>query len=330
MKQISAALIAIVGAVSWFSPAIPATPGQGEIVFQDDFSSLKVEMLSAGVVGAEAEYHYVPKIAPQGNWEVSCFRSDASQRAWRVLREEGFGRKFLYQASTSSLEESTYTHPIVVAGDPLWTNYILKDRNSEAGCLTAMTFDSKILWQSGEPDAWRDRLTCDVAVQVHDMDHDGKNEVVYCRDMELVIAEGATGRVKRKIKTPFSPPAKSKGEPHNKYERILGDALYFLDLRGQGWAGDLILKDRYSHFWAFTDKLEPLWDVACNTGHYGYAYDIDGDGKDEFAIGYTLLDHDGKILWTLDDKLKDHADAVAILKLHPEDPEPVLFCAASD
>jgi hypothetical protein len=470
------------------------------------------------VIGAEAEYHYVPKTGRQGNWEVSCFRSEASQRAWRVIREGGFGRKLVYQASTSR-EDADYTHPMLVAGDPLWGDYTLtaqfvpeskenlsgvmfryrndrclyffgvkgdtaqilllnhgtgyrqstvktlaekpcvwkagdtltatvelkgshiraalsngvvleaddstflqgriglladvptryldvkvamapearrraeqaiaereqtearlqaanprmvvwkkiategfgtgrnvrfgdldgdgqidvliaqvvnhgpKDRNSEVGCLTAMTFTGKRLWQSGEADLWRDRLTCDVAVQVHDIDHDGKMEVIYCRDQELVIADGATGKVKSKIKTPLSPVptgSKKKAEPHNKFERILGDSLYFLDLRGQGWPGDILLKDRYSRIWAYNDKLQLLWEATCNTGHYGYAFDIDGDGKDEFAIGYSLFDHDGKILWSLDNKIKDHADAVAIVKLHPDDPAPRLFCAASD
>jgi rhamnogalacturonan endolyase len=209
-------------------------------------------------------------------------------------------------------------------------NHGPKDRNSEVGCLTALTLDGKRLWQTGEADLWRDRLTSDVAVQVHDIDRDGKAEVIYCRDQELVIADGATGQVKRKIPTPLSPKSTKKNDPHNKFPRILGDSLYFLDLRGQGWAGDLILKDRYSTLWAYTGQLEPLWTAACTTGHYGYAYDIDGDGKDEFAVGYSLIDHDGKILWSLDDKIKDHADAVAIVKLHPADPRPTLFCAASD
>lgn len=489
-----------------------------ETVFHDDFSAMKPEMISAGVLGAEAEYHYYPSLAPHGNWEVATFRNEESQRAWRVIRENGFGRQLMYQAHKASASESAYTHPLLVTGDPLWTDYTAtvkfapestanwsgfavryhnnrclyffgvkdgqayllllnhgsayrvstvttlaqkpcaykageyltatvqvqgkhfraavldtvleaddatftqgrvalmadvptryaevtvtmapeakasvtqkiaaraqkeaelqaanpkmvlwkkmstvgfgtgrsvrfgdldgdgqldvliaqvnnhgpKDRNSEVGCLTAMTFDGKILWQTGEEDLWRDRLTCDVAVQIHDLDHDGKNEVIYCRDMELVIAEGATGKVLRKIPTPLSPKStkkKEKGETQNKYPHILGDSLYFLDLRGQGWAGDIILKDRYTHLWAYTDKLEPLWDVGCNTGHYGYAYDIDGDGKDEFMIGYNLISHDGKILWSLDDQIKDHADAVAILKFHPDDKEPSLFCAASD
>jgi rhamnogalacturonan endolyase len=494
-----------------------ALGGSGEVVFHDDFSAMKVGMVSAGVIGAEAEYHYYPETAPHGNWEASCFRSEGSQRAWRVVRQDGFGPKLMYQASTSSRAESAYTHPILVAGDVLWGDYTLsltfapekndnwsgavfryrndrclyffgvkedkaclflldhgtgyrkstlkilaekpyayksgalltavvevkgnhirgelpnglvleaddstfthgriglladvptrytqvtvtmspeskalaekqiaqrqqeeerlqatnprmipwkkistsgfgtgrsvrfgdldgdgkldvlfvqvnnhgpKDRNSEVGCLTAMTFDGKKLWQTGDPDPWRDRLTCDVACQIHDIDHDGKCEVIYCRDFELVIADGATGQVKRKIKTPLSPPRQSPpGDPINKYDRILGDCVYFLDLRGTGWPSDIILKDRYSHVYAYNDKLEPLWDLACNTGHYGFAYDVDGDGKDEFAIGYNLIGHDGRVLWSLDKKIQDHADAVAIMKLNPTDAEPVLFCAASD
>jgi WD40 repeat protein len=495
--------------------AFGATPAP-VVVFHDDFAALKVEMLSAGVIGAEAEYHYVPKTGRQGNWEVSCFRSEASQRAWRVLREGGYGRKYVYQASSSGREESSYTHPMLVAGDPQWSDYTLtvkfvpeagdnwsgvifryrndrclyffgvkggeahllllnhgtgyrqstvktlarqacawkpgeeltaevelhgpqirarlnqgavltaedstflqgriglladvptrfldvkvsmspasrdrtetairdreqtearlqaanprlvvwkkiategfgtgrnvrfgdlngdgqldiviaqvknhgpKDRNSEVGCLTALTLDGQRLWQTGEADLWRDRLTSDVAFQVHDLDRDGKAEVVYCRDQELVVAEGTTGKVIRKIPTPFSPKSTKKNDPHNKFPRILGDSIYFLDLRGQGHPGDLILKDRYSTLWAYTDKLDLLWTATCNTGHYGYACDLDGDGKDEFAIGYTLFDHDGRKLWSLDDKLKDHSDAVAIVKLHPDDKHLTLLNAASD
>ena len=415
----------------WTSTTVfAAAPASGEIVFQDDFSAMDVGMISAGVIGAEVEYHYYPQVGRHGNWEVSCFRSEASQRAWRVLREDGYGRKFMYQASLSSRLDSATTHPMLVAGDVLWKDYTLtvnfapeskenwsgavfryrndrclyffgvkqdkacifllnhgtgfrqstlkvlaekpysykagalltavvevkgdhirgelpngvvleaddatfprgriglladvptrftqvsvfmspdakarndqeiaqrqaeearlqaanpkmvvwkkisttgfgtgrcvrfgdldgdgkldvlvvqmnnhgpKDRNSEVGCMTAMTFDGKMLWQSGDADPWRNRLTCDVAVQIHDIDHDGKNEVIYCRDFELVIADGATGKVIRKAKTPLSPPRPSgKGEPINKYERILGDSLYFLDLQGAGWAGDIILKD---------------------------------------------------------------------------------------
>ena len=54
-----------------------------------------------------------------------------------------------------------------------------KDRNTELSCLTAMTFEGDILGQTGRPDTWRDNLTSDVAYQIHDIDNDGKNEVMY-------------------------------------------------------------------------------------------------------------------------------------------------------
>ncbi len=202
-----------------------------------------------------------------------------------------------------------------------------KDRNSELSCLTAMTFDGKQLWQIGEPDLWKDHLTNDVGFQIHDLDGDGRNEVLYCMNMELVVADGATGKTIRKTRTPKMPD--DVKPPYNKFPRILGDSLYFCDLRGKGRASDIIIKTRYRHLWALDDKLKTLWHGACVTGHYPYAYDTDGDGKDELAIGYTLFDDDGTKLWSLDDEIKDHADGVAILKFKPGAP-PRLLCAASD
>ena len=90
--------------------------------------------------------------------------------------------------------------------------------------------------------------------------------------------------------------------------------IFFCDLRGMGRAADLVLKDRYDSFWAFNDQLEPLWQAQCNTGHYPYAYDVDGDGNDELAIGYSLFDHDGKQAVDAGRQLKDHADGVAMVR----------------
>jgi len=202
-----------------------------------------------------------------------------------------------------------------------------KDRNSELSCLTAMTFEGKQLWQVGEPDPWKNTLTNDVAFQIHDLDGDGKNEVIYVMNMEIIVADGATGETKYKTPTPDTP-ENTKAE-HAKFPRILGDSLYFCDLRGTGRDADIIIKDRYLSFWALNDKLEVLWSAQCNTGHYPYAYDVDGDGKDELQMGYTLFNSDGSVRWTVEDKITDHADGVAILPFLPGG-EPRLLCAASD
>ena len=194
---------------------------------------------------------------------------------------------------------------------------------SELSCMTAMTFDGERLWQVGEPDRWKDHLTNDVGFQIHDLDGDGRSEVVYCMNFELVVADGATGKTKYKAPTPAT------NRPNDRYPRILGDCLFFCDLRGTGHPRDIIIKDRYRQLWALNDRLEILWQAACNTGHYPFACDVDGDGKDELAIGYSLFDDDGKRLWSLDDRLGDHADGVAVVRFR-EDLEPVLLNAASD
>jgi len=202
-----------------------------------------------------------------------------------------------------------------------------KDRNSELSCITAVNMDGKVLWQKGTPDSWKNHLTNDVGFQIHDIDGDGKNEVVYCMNQEICAADGSTGQVKYSKPTPLKPPGDNGG--HNIFPRILGDSLFFCDLRGLGQDRDIIFKDRYRHIWAMNDKFEVMWTASCNTGHYPFAYDIDNDGKDEVAVGYSMFDNDGTKLWSLDDTMEDHADGVAVVKFK-DNAEPTIFYAASD
>ncbi len=87
------------------------------------------------------------------------------------------------------------------------------------------------------------------------------------------------------------------------------------DLRGQGHRGDIILKDRYLQTWAFDDQLRLLWKVQCNTGHFPFPIDTDGDGREEISLGYSRWSADGKAIWNHDDRFKDHADSVAVVDL---------------
>ncbi len=242
---------------------------------------------------------------------------------WKKFRTDGFGvgRNFRFGDLDGDGQKDILIGQVRHFGP--------KDANSEVSCLTAVNLDGKILWQVGEPDQWKDNLSNDVAFQIHDLDGDGANEVIYCTGMEIIVADGKTGKTKYKAPTPVTPP--NTLPPRNKFPRILGDALYFCDFRGQGRAGDIVLKDRYQNVWAFTDQLKPLWFAQCNTGHYPFAYDVDGDGKDELFIGYSCYDHNGKQLWTLEDELKDHADGVSVVKFSPDPKaEPRVMIAGSD
>lgn len=482
--------------------------GGEKVILYDDFSELKPQMISGDVVGALSEYHNISATQPKGNWIVSSFRSDPSQRAWRIIVEED--KHIMHQTYASTEREVKYTHPMIIAGDELWKDYTAevefmpesveeqsglmfryqndrcyyffgvingkaiikkvknadsyrtsnqtilaekeidykageklkaevtvngshikgeikgvtleanedefqkgkiglmsdvptkyysvkvttddnsfdeysverkkyddevnklraenpkpvlwkkfntegfgaprslrfgdldmdgqmdiligqvlnhgpKDRNSEVGCLTALTVDGKELWQVGRADLWSDKVTSDVAFQIYDIDQDGRNEVIYCKDMELRVADGATGETKYKIQTPIN----ESSPPRNLTPRILGDAISICNVRGLNEPQDILLKDRYEHFYIYNDKLELLWKSACNTGHYPYVWDYDEDGKDEIAIGYSLYDDDGKQLFTLENKIKDHADGVSIIKFR-EDLPYVIMNAASD
>ncbi len=95
------------------------------VLLEDDFRGLPQRMFSSGVVGAQAEYHFLPAMAQNGNWQVSCFRSEQSQRCWRVIAD-GAGGRAMYQSMTSSTKDAQYTHPMIVAGDPLWGDYTLE------------------------------------------------------------------------------------------------------------------------------------------------------------------------------------------------------------
>jgi|CZCB01.1.fsa_nt_gi rhamnogalacturonan endolyase len=239
---------------------------------------------------------------------------------WKKIATEGFG-------TGRNLRFGDLNHDgqmDVLIGQVVHHNWP-RDSHSELSCLTAMTFDSDILWQIGEPDPEKYPLTNDVAFQIHDFNNDGRNEVIYTMNFELIVADAETG------KTLFKTPTPKSKIPDDKFEKILGDCLFFFDCEGKGYDGNLLIKDRYTHFWVMNNKLETLWEGSCKTGHYPYAYDIDGDGKDELLIGYSLYDNDGTLLWCLDEQIPDHCDGVAIVDFD-ENPrtDPVIMYAASD
>ena len=191
-------------------------------------------------------------------------------------------------------------------------------------CLTAVTLDGRVLWQLGRPDVRNGLLTNDTPFQIHDIDGDGRNEVVLVRDFKLQILDGATGKVKRWVWMPKAP-----ADEDRPYELVSGDSIVFLNLSGNKDRHELLVKDRYRNFWVFNNQLELLWQGQDQTGHYPYPFDV--NGRDEVAIGYSLWTHDGKCLWSQGAVLQDHADGVMIGNLSG-DPKagPRVYASGSD
>jgi rhamnogalacturonan endolyase len=181
------------------------------------------------------------------------------------------------------------------------------DTFDHISALTAVTLEGKVLWQSGRPDPRNGLLTNDTPFQIHDVDGDGANDVVLVRDFKLQVLDGRTGKVKRWVWMPAIPDD-ARAKPYDLYS---GDSILFAALTGPE-RRDLVLKDRYRNFWAFSRDLKLLWQGADDTGHYPYPFDVDGDGRDEIFIGHARWDHQGRRAWSLGGQLQDHVDAVAV------------------
>lgn len=185
-------------------------------------------------------------------------------------------------------------------------------------CLTAIDLDGTILWQYGKPDPENAWLSYDVAVQIHDMDGDGKTEVIMAQGQWIKILDGRTGTEKSRYPVPSSailPGEKSWLEYKHYYRRDLlpylnVDCFAFGDLRGTGKPHDVIIKDRHTRMWAYTNKFELLWTASANLGHFPFFHDGNNDGRDEVYIGYSKFGPDGTLIWSLDSLMGEHSDGV--------------------
>jgi len=186
-------------------------------------------------------------------------------------------------------------------------------------CLTAVTLDGKVLWQSGRPEASNGLLTNDTPFQVH------HGEVWLVRDFKLQVLDGRTGKVNRWVWTPRAPEARE-----HPYDLVSGDSIAFVNVSGGKERTDILFKDRYGHFWVYNHKLELLWSGQGLTGHFPYPF-AGPDGRDLIAIGYALWDPSGKQVWSRDADLRDHADGIMVGNLSPDPKaEPRVYASGSD
>lgn len=193
-----------------------------------------------------------------------------------------------------------------------------QDAYGTISCLTAINLDGDVLWQLGEPTEKSSvigKICADMPLQVYDIDGDGKDEIIYARDFEIIILDGETGSVRLSAKTPVCDDDDSTliGPPYGvyAYDRLNPDGIRICNFRGLDRPSDILLKDRYDRLYALDDKLNLIWKYKCpkSTGHCPLPLDINGDGKDELLVGYTMLNSYGKELWTYD-ITNDHTDEI--------------------
>ena len=246
--------------------------------------------------------------------ELKTLRSGNPQpKLWKKINTKGFG--VARAMRLGDLNNDGETDFLLVQNMPFFgSNY------NQITCLTAIDHNGKVLWQSGKPDPENAWVTYDVAVQIHDLDGDGMTEVVMAQGEWIKVLEGLTGKEKARYPVPSSailPEEKSWEEYKHYYRRDLlpylnVDCISFADLRGTGKPHDVIIKDRHTRLWAYTNKFELLWTASANLGHFPYFHDSNKDGRDEVFIGYSKFAPDGRLIWSLDDKMGEHSDGICV------------------
>jgi hypothetical protein len=170
----------------------------------------------------------------------------------------------------------------------------------------AHKLDGTVLWHWGDADIGRKEWHHDVACQIHDWDGDGRADVILATKGAIVELDGRTGREKRRIQIPDD----------------ATDCITFADLAGRGRPVDVLVKDRYHNIYAYNYSGELLWHVTdpggYRTAHQPRPIDLDGDGRDEIAAGYAMLNGDGSVRWTFQstkvDQNRGHLDCIRLLR----------------
>jgi len=184
-------------------------------------------------------------------------------------------------------------------------------------CLTALDQAGQLLWQVGEP--WASRAPyeshgAERSLAISDINGDGRPEVLVIRGSSLLYLEGASGRVIKQVQLPADnfvnvTPAKTG--------RGTRDWTILVKVSDLGHPG-------FSHGnpACFFDSSLALIDERSfwGSGHAPRSLDFDGDGLDEWIIGYNLIDVDRTVIWSANlgdrleyDDLEMHSDGSDIL-----------------
>jgi hypothetical protein len=199
-----------------------------------------------------------------------------------------------------------------------------KDDVHATATVSVCRLDGSVLWTWGNPGDGVAALHNDAACQIYDWDRDGRQEVVIVTHTDVIMLDGATGAEKFRFETPG---------------RDAADCIAFANL-SDGVGADIIIKNRYHKIWAYNWHGKHLWEIeypaGMKTAHQPFVINIDNDGYDEVIVGYALLNHKGKIVWSLNsDALKigqGHLDCARVLRRgqEPEDWRLVLTCCGDN
>lgn len=254
--------------------------------------------------------------------EVSALKSEkrklnrhknqvSNQKALRL--SENPSAELVQTISTSGFGSANNLRFGDLNGDGEEDILIIQLNNSIMGtslaCMTAVSSKGDILWQNGEPQSGDQRFTFDFPFQLHDIDGDGLKEIIYLSAKYINILNGETGERIRRVLMPEAKRKSSSGR--------LEMSVFFCDLEDKGRDGNMLIIDGTEKIYAFDERIRLLWSQNVDGATYPAAEDVDGDGRDEIASGFSLLDDNGDLIWDVGDKFGDDVNEVVMLSLDP-------------
>jgi len=206
------------------------------------------------------------------------------------------------------------------------------DRDRALFCLTAVTLGGQVLWQVGTPWQGAEPFTGhgSTGPVVADVDGDGRPEVMVIRHQALVVLDGATGAERNRVDLPYD-------SILNVYTAQLGDPAagrqIICKTCGRAYA-PWTYGNPFLIYNADLSLYKEAFEVR-GAGHPCVAQDVNGDGRDELFLGYSMLDHEARELWRLDlgpdfDYSEDHADAIELLDIDGDGRPEVLYAGSED
>ncbi len=187
---------------------------------------------------------------------------------------------------------------------------------SGVGAITAMNLDGEVLWHHGRQTTGRLPVSEELPLQIHDLDGDGSREVIYFNEGWIRIIDGRNGKLVRRKKVPGS---------------LKINSMIFGDLVGVGRDNCMLLSDREHALLAYDEKLELIWSEQTTTGSHPMVYDMDGDGRHEVLMGYSVFDPEGSLIYDVGAHIGDRCNGVSVCELvDGEGSIPCLVYAAGD
>ena len=183
-------------------------------------------------------------------------------------------------------------------------------------CLTAIDSTGETLWRVGKP--WKQELPFashggERSLCVFDLDGDGSPEIYVIRGNSVIGLRAADGKQVSEFPLPYDNfvvvlPARVGSGPADR--RLLASSSN-QSYDGHGHGGPSLIFNAAGDITFDRDIF--------GFGHDPRVFDFDGDGYDEWLVGYELLDHDNTMMWQFEadwgeefDDLEMHVDGLDI------------------